>query len=110
MSRGRRGRDRMVVGFITMQSVPITTNVVSSNPSRYTYSVAYLPTYIRVITKLPNSEQSYKGKVKTHNYINRQNQSTTGKPPDNIYNTENRFVTVTFEPLNIFCQPFYKTK
>jgi hypothetical protein len=27
----------------------------------------------------PNSEQSYKGKVKTHNYINRQNQSTTGK-------------------------------
>jgi hypothetical protein len=24
-------------------------------------------------------EQSYKGKVKTHNYINRQNQSTTGK-------------------------------
>ena len=35
--------------------------------------------YIRAITKLPNSEQSYKGKVKTHNYINRQNQSTTGK-------------------------------
>jgi hypothetical protein len=34
---------------------------------------------IRVITKLPNSEQSSKGKVKTHNYINRQNQSTTGK-------------------------------
>jgi len=31
---------------------------------------------IRVITKLPNSEQSYKGKIKTHNYINRQNQST----------------------------------
>jgi hypothetical protein len=34
---------------------------------------------IRVITKLPNSEQSYKGKVKTHNYTNRQNRSTTGK-------------------------------
>ena len=34
---------------------------------------------IKVITKLQNSEQSYKGKVKTHNYINRQNQSTTGK-------------------------------
>jgi hypothetical protein len=33
----------------------------------------------RVITKLPNSEQSSKGKVKTHNYINRQIQSTTGK-------------------------------
>jgi hypothetical protein len=29
------------------------------------------------INKLPNSEQSYKGKVKTHKYINRQNQSTT---------------------------------
>ena len=27
---------------------------------------------IRVITKLPNSEQSYKGKVKTHKYINSQ--------------------------------------
>jgi len=34
---------------------------------------------LTVITKLPNSEQSYKGKVKTHNYINRQNQSTTRK-------------------------------
>jgi hypothetical protein len=34
---------------------------------------------IRVITKLPNSKQSYKGKVKTHKYINRSNQSTTGK-------------------------------
>jgi hypothetical protein len=34
---------------------------------------------IRVITTLPNSEQSYKGKVKTYKYINRQNQSTTGK-------------------------------
>jgi hypothetical protein len=34
---------------------------------------------IKVITKLPNSDQSYKVKVKTHNYINRQNQSTTGK-------------------------------
>jgi hypothetical protein len=34
---------------------------------------------IRVITKLPNSEQFYKGKVKTHKYINRQNQSTTEK-------------------------------
>jgi hypothetical protein len=34
---------------------------------------------IRIITKLPNSEQSYKGKAKIHKYINRQNQSTTGK-------------------------------
>jgi hypothetical protein len=36
----------------------------------------YCHTYI---TKLPNSEQSYKGQVKTHKYIYRQNQSTTGK-------------------------------
>ena len=34
---------------------------------------------IRVITKLPDSEQSSNGKVKAHKYINRQNQSTTGK-------------------------------
>ena len=34
---------------------------------------------IRVITKLQNSEQSYKRKVKTLNYINRQNQSTGEK-------------------------------
>ena len=32
---------------------------------------------IRVITKLPNSEQSYKGKVKINKYINIKNQSTT---------------------------------
>ena len=44
-------------------------------PSFYLYKLQT----IKVITKLPNSEQSYKGKVKTHNYINRQNQSTTGK-------------------------------
>ena len=34
---------------------------------------------IRVIAKLPNTEQSSRGKVKTHKSINRQNQSTTGK-------------------------------
>ena len=44
----------------------------------FSLNSAYTET-IKVITKLPNSEQSYKGKVKTHNYINRQNQSTTGK-------------------------------
>jgi hypothetical protein len=31
------------------------------------------------VWKLPNSEQSSKGKVKTYKYINRQNQSTIGK-------------------------------
>jgi hypothetical protein len=34
---------------------------------------------IRVITKLPNTEQSSKGKGKTHKSTKRQNQSTTGK-------------------------------
>ena len=43
--------------------------------SKYLFSFSGVQ--IKVITKLPNSEQSYKGKVKTHNYINRQNQSTT---------------------------------
>jgi hypothetical protein len=31
-------------------------------------NIQLLCTSIKVITKLPNSEQSYKGKVKTHNY------------------------------------------
>jgi hypothetical protein len=39
--------------------------------------------FIRVITKLPNSEQSYKGKVKTHNYINRQ----ISQQPENCENS-----------------------
>jgi hypothetical protein len=42
-------------------------------------NVVVLNRSISVITKLPNSEQFYKGKVKTHKYINRPNQSTTGK-------------------------------
>ena len=33
----------------------------------------------REVDNKTNSDQSYKGKVKTHKYINRQNQSTTGK-------------------------------
>ena len=47
----------------------------------YVFHMNYFPYsgQIRVITKLLNSEQSYKGQVKTHNYANRQNQSTTGK-------------------------------
>ena len=36
---------------------------------------------IRVITKLPNTEQSSKEKGKTHKSTNRQNQSTTAKTP-----------------------------
>jgi hypothetical protein len=45
--------------------------------------------YIKVITKLPNSEQSHKGKVQTHNYINRQNQSTTGNGKSEIVTNVN---------------------
>jgi hypothetical protein len=47
---------------------------------------------IRVTTKLPNYEQSYKGKVKTHKYINRQNENRgslrvfTGVPVADLYN------------------------
>ena len=48
--------------------------------------------YIRVITKLPNSEQSYKGKVKTHEYINRQNQPTT----ENCENRNDRDLVQAF--------------
>jgi hypothetical protein len=63
-----------------LMQYPITTQYSDmmqyQMTARYSEMVQY---QIRVITKLPNSEQSYKGKVKTHNYINRQNQSTTGK-------------------------------
>ena len=65
---------------------------VSSKPGRWavmylcvrgwgisSISTIFIFCWIRVIQKLPNSEQSYKEKVKTHKNINRQNQSTTGK-------------------------------
>ena len=54
------------------------SNLYNEQSAPFLIHDLYLGLYqIRVITKLPNSEQSYKGKVKTHNYINRQNQSTT---------------------------------
>jgi hypothetical protein len=40
------------------------------------FNCAWSTTMVWVITKLPNSEQSYKGKVKTHKYINRHSVST----------------------------------
>ena len=53
---------------------------LSYNPCQLRYKDSYkTEDGIRVITKLPNSKQSSKGKVKTHKYINRQNQTTTGK-------------------------------
>jgi hypothetical protein len=53
---------------------------------------------MRVITKLPNSEQSYKGKVKTHKYINRQNRDVS---VFNIYFTEFGTALTTILP-NLF--------
>ena len=50
-------------------------NAETKKNKRNTTTQYVLDITIRVITKLPNSEQSYKGKVKTHNYINTQNQS-----------------------------------
>jgi len=43
LKRGRCDRDRMVVGFTTTyaKSVPITTNVVSSNPAGEVYLIQY---------------------------------------------------------------------
>jgi hypothetical protein len=50
-------------------------------PTKHQFGANKLPLMdqfmIRVITKLPNTEQSSKGKGKTHKSINRQNQSTT---------------------------------
>jgi hypothetical protein len=63
----------------TKIKVGITTNKVVLPRLMLELPRIKLGLSIKVITKLPNSEQSYKGKVKTHNYVNRQNQSTTGK-------------------------------
>ena len=66
----------------TLMSVNKLSLFINTNDRDTLMSVNELSLFIntiKVITKLPNSEQSYKGKVKTHNYINRQNQSTTGK-------------------------------
>ena len=42
MHRGRCGRDRVVVGIIAMQSVPIINNVGNSNSSYEVYSIQHL--------------------------------------------------------------------
>ena len=51
--------------------------------------------FIRVITKLPNSEQSYRGKVKTHNYINRQ----ISQQPENCENRNDPDLVHVRQPL-----------
>ena len=71
---GTNGRQGVAI-MVSNECKEKTKLVYKDNEGRFIH-VTY---EIKVITKLPNSEQSYKGKVKTHNYINRQNQSTTGK-------------------------------
>ena len=65
---------------------------------KWSLHISYNMKNIRVITKLPNSEQSYKGKVKTHKYINRQNQSTTGK----LWNISLSFCSILYNIFNLY--------
>ena len=58
------------------------TNMGKANLNQGKYSSWQIDNlHVARVIKVNNkiTEQSYKGKVKTHNYINRQNQSTTGK-------------------------------
>jgi hypothetical protein len=73
LSRNESGR----IGnqSIEENSIPIFFKIGITNPVLKRSKDA-TQVEIKVITKLPNTEQSYKGKVKTHMYINRQNQST----------------------------------
>ena len=55
MGDGRRGRDRMIVGFTTTyDSVPITTNVVIANPAHgEVYSIQhYVIKFISVLRQV----------------------------------------------------------
>jgi hypothetical protein len=63
----------------TVTSIRKSTKMAKIFYKSKMFIVSLFSLTIRVITKLLNSEQSYKGKVKTHKYINRQNQSTTAK-------------------------------
>ena len=67
----------LFTGFILVWFMVLNTTF--NNFTVKSWWLVLLAEEIRVITKLPNSEQSSKGKVKTPKYINRQNQSTTGK-------------------------------
>ena len=66
---------RIVYGYIYFVVKSRNLNYVQFQMTLQIGNKGYINS-IRVITKIPDSEQSYKGKVKTHNYINRQNQST----------------------------------
>ena len=62
----------MVLYFVQICNTTLTNTVNKSNNK-----ITELRTILQRESQ-KNSEQSYKGKVKTHKYINRQNQSTTG--------------------------------
>ena len=70
------------LNYVAFQSFDFERNWLFQNRvvhNKFDIFVFIFKRQIKVITKLPNSEQPHKGKVKTHNHINRQNQSTTGK-------------------------------
>jgi hypothetical protein len=70
---GRFGADFVLyIGFVNVNMV--TFHYTRHNPPSIIFLLINVSIKVRVITKLPNSEQSYKGKVKTHKYINRKNQ------------------------------------
>jgi hypothetical protein len=83
---GKYNADNIIDAINTSRKIifVISSSFLRSKWGKYELDMARMHMFqqnreIKVITKLPNSEQSYKGKVQTHNYINRQNQSTTGK-------------------------------
>jgi hypothetical protein len=64
---------------IRFSAISLIYKINSRGPSTDSWGTPSETLQIRVITKLQNFEQSYKGKVKTHMSMNRPNQSTTGK-------------------------------
>jgi hypothetical protein len=89
-----------------MSKIKVTGSNIYRTPSLWTLEstsfngfLTKLGTYlvlkiIRVITKLPNPEQSYKGRVKAHNYINRQNQSPLAENGNMFFNRSSDKITV----------------
>jgi hypothetical protein len=59
----------VLVVVLTSRKISIIRSHVRNVSVKSVYILRFY--WIRLITKLPNSEQSYKGKVKTHKYINR---------------------------------------
>ena len=75
--------ERSCIFVISVPILPLSTSLLlnfGTVPTVwYFLFFIFVLLWIRVITKLPNTEQSSKGKSKTHKSTNRQNQSTTGK-------------------------------